>query len=127
MDIFDFDLTTGAERGFTFNLRNPLTGEKTDAEITVVGSDSKAYRRAKTEAMREAVKADGAFDDDEFSASVYSKCVTAWSGVNGRDGEPLECTAENAKQVMTDLPWFMDQVGGQIDKRSNFTKPAEKS
>ncbi len=52
MDLGKYDLTANAERGFDLELRDPLSGKKTDIIINVVGSDSKLYREALTNMRR---------------------------------------------------------------------------
>lgn len=126
MNIFEYDLSTAAEEGFTLTLRDPLTGKDTDAEITVIGSDSKAYRRAKAEAMRKAAKAKDS-DTDELSADVYAACIKDWDNLTDEKGEPIPFSQEKARELLGRFPWFMDQVGYAVDTRGNFMKPVEKS
>ena len=126
MNIFDYDLTTAAEEGFTLTLRDPISGEKTDAEITVIGSDSKTYRRAKAEAMRKVAKSQDS-DPDEVSADVYAACVKGWDNLTDDKGKPIPFSQEKSRELLVKFPWLMDQIGMAVDSRANFMKPVEKS
>lgn len=124
MDLADFDLKGNAEAGFEFTLYNPYTGEDTEIKISVVGSDSKAYRQAKAEAMRESIKG-GVVDTDAVSAKVYAKCITGWSGF-AENGKDLPFNPDTAEDILNRYPWVMDQVAAKVDNRLNFTKPPKK-
>lgn len=123
MDLSKYDLCAAADSGFEMVVRDPYSGKETDAKITVIGSDSKVYRAAKSVAYREAAEGKS---EEEISAKVYSKCITSWEGMS--DGKDLiEFSEEKAFEVLLKLTWLMDQVGLAVEKRSNFMKKPEKS
>ena len=124
MDLNDFDLCRDADDGFEMIVKNPRTGKPTDIKISVIGSDSKTYRAAKSKIFRKAASSD--VDTDDLSAEVYAACVTGWSGVN-RGGKDIDFSYEAALSLFTDLPWLMDQVGVAVETRANFTKEPAKS
>ena len=126
MDISQFDYQASAEAGYTFALKHPETGEDTDITITVLGSDSKEYRKAFTAEVRRANEAEGETDADESNARVYSKCVTGWDGLE-ENGKAIKCTTENAYRVLERYTWIAKQVAAAVEKRANFTKAQEKA
>ena len=126
MNLFDYDLTANADAGFSMKVRSPLTGEESDAVIHLVGSDSKSYRRVRTEVMRKHAKLgsedkDYVADVDTVNAEVYSKCITGWDGMSGPDGL-IEFSEVKALELLTKFAWLCDQVAGAVDNRLNFTK-----
>lgn len=48
--------------------------------------------------------------------------LLGWKNVNGRDGNPLEFTRENAIQLMTDLPSLMEDLQKQAMNFSVFRR-----
>lgn len=123
MDLSKYDLCAAADSGYDMVVRDPYTGKPTDAVISLIGSDSKVYRAAKSVAFREAAEDKG---EEEISAKVYSKCITGWSGMS--DGKELiEFSEEKAFDVFLSLTWLMDQVGLAVEKRANFMQKPEKS
>lgn len=128
MDITQFDLAADAESGFDLVLLNPRTGVKTDVVITVIGSDSKSYRKARSTEQRRAIldaKATGEeVDVDLVNARIYAKCVTGWTGMFDGENE-IVFTPEKALEILTNLPWICDQVGEAVEKRVNFMKKSE--
>lgn len=126
MDLSQYDLTANAEKGFDYVVKDPISGKATDATVTVMGSDSKAYRRIRNEITREVARSGKDIDADDLSCRIYAECITGWSGLS--DGKGLiEYSKEAASKLMNDLPWLMDQIGLAVEKRANFTvKPATK-
>ena len=126
MNLFDLDLKGNAEAGFKMLVKNPITNEDTDCTISIVGSDSKAYRKARANSIREAMKVGGDIDTDKASAEIYAKCITGWTGMSGPDGE-IKYSEEKALELLMQFSWLSDQVGIVIESRLNFTKPPKKS
>jgi hypothetical protein len=123
MDLSNYDLRSYAEKGFDLTVKDPLSSKDTDITVAIVGSDSRAYRAAKSEAFR--LAAEGA-DSDKISAAMYSKCVTGWSGLMLGENE-VEFSEDKALEIFEKFPWLMDQVGLAVEKRSNFMKKPAKS
>jgi len=125
MDLANYNLSGNAEAGFSFFLVDPITGKNTDVEFTVFGSDSRHYRRAKTNAIRESIKG-STMTEDEISAKVYAQCVKGWSGLSEK-GKDIAFDTETTYHRFNKYPWIMDQVSAKIENRLNFTKPPKKS
>jgi hypothetical protein len=126
MNLFDLDLKSDAEAGFKMLVKHPVTNKDTDCTISVVGSDSKVYRKARADSIREAMKKGGDIDTDEASAEIYAKCITGWIGMSGPDGE-IKYSEEKALELLMRFSWLCDQLGIVIESRLNFTKPLKKS
>ena len=122
MDIANYDLRTNAEQGFAFTVVDPITRKDTDLTITIVGSDSKTFRRARTDALRDVVKAGGDFDEDQMTAQMCAACVTGWENMT-ENGEPVVFSVEKAVDLFARMGWLLDQVSAAIENRANFTKP----
>lgn len=125
MNLSDYDLSANATRGFEMVVRDPITDKPTDAVISIIGSDSKTYRKVKNETLRRVAKGDD-LDADQISAAVYTACVTGWRDLSV-DGKPLEYSVEAANDLLVRFPWLMDQIGTAVESRSNFTRPSEKT
>ena len=119
MDISQFNYRASAEAGYTFTLKHPETGEDTDITITVIGADSKAYRNAFVNELRKNADKESV-DTIATDASVYSKCISAWTNIE-ENGEALECTQENAFKLLENYPWITLQVAEAVESRVNFT------
>jgi len=127
MDLSNYDLRTKAEDGHALTVLDPITFKPTDLVIHVIGSDSKVFRRARAQALRDVAKApkEGEeFDTDTVLAKVCAGCVTGWENMI-ENGEPVAFSTEKALDLLTRMGWLLDQVSGAIETRANFTKPAE--
>lgn len=122
MDLSNFDLAAYADKGHTFALKNPYTGEDTDIKITVVGADSRKYRQARVDAVRASAKSDHTLDSDDFNSIVYSRCIIGWEGVED-EGKAVKLTVDNAEKLLNKYLWMIDQIGEEVEKRANFTQP----
>jgi hypothetical protein len=125
MDLKNFNLRADAENGFCLKIKNPRDGSDTDAEVTILGSDSKRYRKAYTEELRNSFQG-GEADQDEINARIYGKCIVNWKGFN-EDGKVLEFSTEKAIKLLTEHQWLCDQVGKAVDNRLNFSRPPKKN
>lgn len=57
---------------------------------------------------------------DEIDIEVACAGVVDWKGFTGPDGQPLACTGEHVRQVMTDLREIRDAVLMQMKTSENF-------
>lgn len=125
MNLYEYDLEKNAENGFTFHIYDPVTGKKTDAEIDLVGSDSKTYRRARSDALRAMAKGD-IKEEEQFTAMVVAKCITGWRNLNNGSDEIL-FSHDSAYKMLCELYWLCELLINAIEKRTNFTKPLKKN
>lgn len=136
--------------GAKISITHPRTGLATGIVISVLGSDSEAYRNllrkqqnrrleaaAKNRGMRKGSTVTAEALEEE-SLDLLIACTVGWETVEkdakGADvsrpeiemdeGEWLPCTPENARRVYADpgLAWLREQVDAEIADRSNFLK-----
>lgn len=129
-DLTSLDTTAACNKPFDLTIVHPVTQEKTDVVISVVGKDSDAYR-SKIKAManeslrREATLRPGKADVqniDKLEAKNIDALVAAtvgWKNV-GLDGVELEFNAANVRTVYTRILPIREQVLEAINDLENF-------
>lgn len=139
MNLFDLDTAEMANAGAVLELRGP-TGEPlfqddgvTPVTITLLGEDSDVVTRANNVATNQYLR--GGPGAQTITAEVsraneinkFARATVDWSGIDGPNKKPLECTPENAKALYRRLPWVRDQIRAFISDRGNFMKASPKS
>lgn len=124
-----------SEAGYTFDAQYP-DGTPAGVRITVVGPDSeaaKAYatrRFAQMQSRAAAARRTGR-DAEELGADeleqqmieLAATYTTGWAGVLD-GGQPLPCTAENARRLYRLHPWLRSQVINEAQTLGNFVRPS---
>lgn len=102
-----------------------------ESTITVVGSESKRYRRAQDQLTRRTIKRRGAPSPDELRddrIELAAAAVTAWHGWESKEGDvatPVQCTPENVKQLLGASQDILQQVETGIREHARFfAKPS---
>ena len=123
---FDFtklDFATKAEAGAVMQVKNPLTGEELGATVTVIGTDSKAFRNlakqraiASMERTAEDLKT---YDAEAANIEMIAKCILGWSGFSEGKTE-IAFSFENAVMMLTKYDWLAKQIDQFIGDRTNF-------
>lgn len=130
MDFKNFDLTAAAEKGATLTLRHPTTDEDLlDAKgspitITVLGNDSREFRRKMDELTRQRQRKKGnvsLVEGERLAAELLASVTKAWSGIDW-EGKPLECNYENATMLYRERSWVRLQVDEFVADAGNFFK-----
>lgn len=97
---------------------------KTPVTITVLGSESKAVRRAEARQTRRAVRGQHQdIDEDTILANRAERCaaaVVAWHGFEDDHGKAIPCTPDNVKTFLTAAPHILDQVQRAVDGGVRF-------
>lgn len=114
------------EEGVEVQITNPVNDEPTDVYITIVGPDSKEWRRSNKSDLRMALarKRDEPWTDDELLERDIDKLVSitkGWRGIT-KDGKPLEFSAKTCRELYEAAPTVMDQVDRYAADYENFTK-----
>ena len=115
MDLKALYTVEAHESGSEIQVISPLSGEKTDFHITVMGPDSKQYRAA-VRAFHTALieKADGGEID------MLVAITKGWRGLsNGK--KQVEFSSGAAKELYENSPFVAEQVDRFIADRKNFT------
>lgn len=132
MDLSKFNIEVMAEKGADMLLEHPATGEPIEENgepviITLLGTDSKAWREKNREFQRKRIAAmtrnrKKTIDytvSDEDACELLAACTKGWSGID-KDGEPLEFSTDAAYELYLDNVWIREQVDAFIGDRANF-------
>lgn len=129
MDLQNFDLASKADEGIWVTIRNPITGEDTDAKIKLAGKDSQLFRKLVFQALDKRARkntvttAEEAADD---TLRVVAKCVLAWEGIS-EGGQPLKLDANGdvARQLFRKYTWLFEQVQEGMAARATEDEAVE--
>jgi hypothetical protein len=119
MNIEDLYTAENHDAGAEMQVKD-YTGKDLDMFITVVGVDSKLFRKVKNELRREILK-DIDADTEGLRAKSQAEVTLGWRGFQS-EGEDLEFTQEKAEQLYINAPYLMNQIDQFINNRLNFTK-----
>jgi len=92
------------------------TGNLVDMYLTVVGLDSKVWRRFLSKSNRLALKG-----DDDVDVKLFTDSTLDWRGFE-ENGKPLNFSKEKVFQLYKNAPYIMNQVDAFIGNRKNFIK-----
>ena len=132
MDLASLTIVDDAEEGGWLTVQSPSGGdllydEKNPVRIRLKGRDSSTYRQServirdkRIDSLRNQQNWD-AKDQDNESLELLSACFIDWEGVFD-NGDPLECTPENARRLMRAAPFIFEQVDLFVADRANFTR-----
>lgn len=131
-DLSTLDVVRSANDGVAIDILHPITKEPLGITITVLGSDSAAFKKLATDQNRRRVakmEKAGGFkisavsqdERDEDALELLAACTKSWGNVV-LDGALLECTRDNAINLYERLPWLREQIDGAIGDRANFIK-----
>lgn len=104
---------------------NPYTAaDGSDVTMTVLGSQSKARRKAEDAAAQSLARAGrSAFEPDAMRArrlNLVAACVTGWSGWEDEAGQPIPFSRENIKAVFAVDDRILTQVEAAIERHGFF-------
>ena len=142
-----FDLATintgaAADRGVTVKILHPTSNRRLGLEITVLGSDSREFKRLQREQQNRRLKDQAknrgklkltAEELEEESLATICALVIAWrqknddgswKGTMTYDSQELECNEDNKRKIFSDLgfSWLREQVDEEIGNRDSFLK-----
>lgn len=127
MDLNKYNLSKSADAGADLALEDPVTGEELDVIITLLGSDSAAYRNKAREMQRDRISKMAKSRSKKLDLSVSEKeecellaaCTIGWDGIE-LDGVEIKFTYDEAVKLYLDFPWIKEQVDEFIGDRANF-------
>lgn len=133
MDLNTLNTAALDERGALFTPRHPATLEPLDMAIWLRSKNCESVRaKARAFIKRIQTSADfrktGIVDADLAEAQAINNlvaCTVDWQGV-AFNGEPLPCTADNARRIYADpgLAWLRAQVAEFTEEQANFLPKA---
>lgn len=124
-DLASLDTAARAEEGAPLAITHPTTGEAIGITITVVGTDSDTYQKARRKLADKRIqqrKAKLSIEDIENeNIEMLARCTKGWDGVVV-DGEAKPCTFSNAVELYKRFPWVREQVDAFMGERANFLR-----
>lgn len=125
----DLDSLKITEDAVDLKIYNPVSGEKTDIIIKVIGQDSEEYkekaRALYKRALKKAPKGDlsklNDDDDEAFAVKIRAAHIKGWENLTEK-GKVLEFSQENAERIMREYPVIADQIIEFVADRANFMK-----
>lgn len=131
LDLSKNDPSKQAEAGYTFNVVMP-DGTKTDATITVRGSNSpvvknysrRVYQEFKVreqQAKRRGREVEELTleEAEELAAQSAAVRVIGWTGI-GEEGKEVKFSKEKAREVMLAHSWIREAVMQEAADLTNF-------
>lgn len=130
MKLSSFDTKTASNAGVELQLSDIKTGKPAGVFITLLGSDSDEFLKAKDDRSRfmadrlaSGVKEELTREErDELACDLLARCTTGWRNLDGEDGTPLPFSKAEAKRVYLTYPAIREQVNVFIADRSNFVQ-----
>jgi len=129
MDLSKLDVKEAADRGADMVLRHPATGEELFADdgtpivFKLLGSDSQEYRRmvrmTANKNLKQGRQTPTVERFEQNGVELLVAVTVGWSGVQV-NGEMLEFSPANARQLYTDYRWIQEQVDQFVAERANF-------
>lgn len=130
MDLSTLNISENAEHGVDMTLRHPVTDEPLDIVLTVVGSDSKRYKRASHKVQNRVIgQRRNKMTAEKLEANgmeILSACVVEWQNVEDSDlfDKKPKCTPENVLLFLNKHTWAKEQVDSFVADRANFLPSA---
>lgn len=108
---------------------HPVTGEKMDITILVIGDDNAEYKQNARMVYKAALKKapKGNLEklnsdlDEEFVFSLKAAHIKGWKNIQQNE-KPLKFSKENAVYLIQEYPWIRDQIDEFVSERANFIK-----
>lgn len=116
--------TADQERGAWFDLRDPVTGDKTGIRVKLAGPDSETQNRARlrlADDLAEVADAEGrvtAEARERARIDSLARCVLAWE--ISEDDQPLPFTHANVVRFLRAAAWVQAQVDALASDRAAF-------
>lgn len=135
MDLSNLEPTVGA----TIALRHPVTNEPLSDDsgpltIDIVGVDSPPFQARQLQLANRRLATAGnrkskitAEDLEKEGIDTVAGCITGWSSNIELDGNRLDYSRANAKELLKRLIWVREQVDAAITDRGNFLKASPTS
>ena len=141
MDLSTLSTKQLSEEGSVLTLLDPRTDEPlvnpdgSSVMITLSGMDGQRYRDHQRRIQNRRLKGLGrgkskidldAEEMEKEALELLAACTIGWSGIDGKDGNPLPFTTANA-ELLYGESWIRIQVDQFIGDRQNFFLTPAKS
>jgi hypothetical protein len=109
----------------------PLADETGPVTITVISEDSEKFRASRRKAVNRRLKGRGnqTYTAEQAETDAIEALVDAtigWSNIS-MDGQMVEFSRENVREVYRRLPWLVKQVDAHVTDRSNFIRASSRT
>ena len=113
-------------------LKNPVTGEKLDIVLNVIGTDNPKFKMADRAITKKNLKKNskggrvnlGGLDleeTEEDAIKLAATCIQGWKNVV-IDDKKVNYSSAAAVDLLKEYPWIRDQVEEFVSDRVNFIK-----
>lgn len=129
-DFAEIDTVTLSERGVEmpvkrFGTNEPLLNRNGEPVcITLLGPDSNRFRAVFRDQLKRRIgERQPDFDPDRNDAAALEllvACTVSWRGVLDMEGQPIPCTPDTVRKLLSRYPVIRAQVDAFVNDRANF-------
>jgi hypothetical protein len=125
MEFDNLATSVAHEAGAEVNILSPVDGKPTDVFITIMGADSKEWRKQKKKQTTTiiAAKAQDKLDELDYDAMDVEALVAitiGWKGIVQK-GKEYKFNKSNAKKLYENAPSVVSQLLDFVSDNANFT------
>lgn len=125
MEFDNLATSVAHEAGAEVNILSPVDGKPTDVFITIMGADSREWRRQKKKHTAKIIsaRAQGTLDELDYDAMDVEALVAVTVGWRGiiDGGKEFKYTKANAKKLYENAPAVVSQLLEFVSDNANFT------
>ena len=125
MDLRFFDTITRSKAGVIVKLRDPRTGNDTNAWFRILGPDSDVYREAERKVFRMRKERMANSDDDlgtftdQEKIELVAPCVVYFGDLE-ENGDELQFSQAEVRRVLAKYPVILRQLDNKIGDARHF-------
>lgn len=125
MELGFFDTVTRSKAGIVVKLRDPRTGNDTNAWFRILGPDSDVYREAERKVFRMRKERMANSEDDLLSFTeeerieLVAPCVAEFGDLE-ESGNKLQFSQAEVRRVLARYPVILRQLDNKIGDARNF-------
>jgi hypothetical protein len=125
MEFDNLATSVAHEAGAEVNILSPVDGKPTDVFITIMGADSKEWRKQKKRHTSKIISAKAQnkleeLDYDAMDVEALVAVTVAWRGIV-ENGKEFKLTKTNAKKLYENAPAVVSQLLEFVSENANFT------
>lgn len=126
LDTEQFDISSVKPNTRTVEIKHPGTGEKIGVSVDLMSIDHPGMSEVTRNITNKNVKAHQkgkTIDVDGNRFYMISSAITGWNWygpkINFKGSKP-DFNQKNVKEVLTELPWFADQLHDELSDTASF-------
>jgi len=126
MEFDNLATSVAHEAGAEVNILSPVDGKPTDVFITIMGADSKEWRKQKKKQTTAIISAKSQdkldeLDYDAMDVEALVAITIGWKGIVQK-GKEYKFNKSNAKKLYENAPSVVSQLLDFVSHNANFTK-----